>query len=257
MCSLLVTPRAHFHFLVHERFFVQIRFAKIAGVFPRGHVGVILRRCVWLRLPPGTRRGNGRRRIRCDARRRGKAVRRIPESRRRGPRLPGPGSGFPSRRSLSRSSKILRASAGISCNASFRLCSVRAMPHLSHMILPSSRWKNRHGAFAIDRQKLFRQRLDARFGFLELRVVRARLRLPCSSRNNFQSCRAEQNSHPPVPASARWRRGGSRRDRKSSLRRARTARERCSSNYNPPTSRPSCNAPPDKCASAFRRHSRR
>src|ERR1043166_1221668 len=35
---LFVAPRAHFHFFVHERLFVQVWFGEIAGEFPRGHI---------------------------------------------------------------------------------------------------------------------------------------------------------------------------------------------------------------------------
>ena len=57
-------------------------------------------------------------------------------------------------------------------------------------------------------------------------------------RDSRRWSRAKQNNHPPVPASARWRRDGSRRDRRNSPRPARTGRARCSSDCSPPTSPP-------------------
>ena len=100
--------------------------------------------------------------------------------------------------------------------------SLRAMPQSSHMILPSSRWNDVDRALALDRR--------AAAACAPSTVGLGAALTSAWSASTFSSlcvgqvvadrCRAGRSSRRPGPASARWRRGGWRRGRRSSPRRA-------------------------------------
>ncbi len=111
--------------------------------------------------------------------------------------------------------------------------------------------ETRDRALALDRQHLRSSSRDtSSSAFLNARMVVVYFLPLGASRDRPGSCTAARNSRRPAPASARSRRAGSRRGRRNSPRPARAGRAGCSSGSNRPTSRPSCNAPPGKSASA-------
>ena len=103
---------------------------------------------------------------------------------------------------------------------------------------------------SLDRQQPLDAGANRSLGFLEGVVIGRDRRQRCSAKIVAQACTESRSSRPPAPASARWRRGGWRRDRRNLLRRAREGPGSCSSGCSQPTGRPSCSGSPDRSASA-------